>query len=206
MSFEPRSNADLARLIEAAPLAWVVSAHDGRPFATPLPLLLETDAEGEPVDLLGHFALRNPQVAALQASPRATILFMGPNGYISPEGIRQPQWGPTWNYACARFDTEIHFQREATDEALNRLAAAMERERAQPWQTADMGPRYAELAQHVIAFRARIFSVNSRFKLGQDESPQTRADILTHLQNPALAEWMREFNPAPIDGPQGANP
>ena len=79
-NFEPRSDADLVRLIEEYPLAWVVSRGDAGFGATPLPLLGETNAAGRIVSLFGHFALSNPQVAQLRAAPAATILFSGPHG------------------------------------------------------------------------------------------------------------------------------
>src|SRR5690606_36755434 len=107
MKYEPRSEADLLRLIDEHPLAWVVSQGEAGFAATPLPLLAETDDTGRLVSLLGHFARSNPQVEALRASPRAAILFMGPQGYISPELISQQRWAPTWNYATTHFEVEV---------------------------------------------------------------------------------------------------
>lgn len=81
MSFTPKSHADVLALIAEHPLAWVVS----RDFdATPLPLLAELDEEGRLRSLIGHYARRNPQVAALRRDCRALILFNRPQGYVSP--------------------------------------------------------------------------------------------------------------------------
>lgn len=196
MSFEPRTEADLLRLIEEYPLAWVVSMGAGS-GATPLPLLAETSAAGRISALFGHFALSNPQVALLRAAPQAKILFTGPHGYISPELVSKPDWAPTWNYATAQFDVEIEFLPEENAEALERLVTKMERERRDPWTIARMGERYALMVRRVVAFRAHVRTGNGRFKLGQDESPQTLSEVLAKLDDAALVRWMKAFNSLP---------
>jgi transcriptional regulator len=196
MSFEPRSEADLARLIDEYPLAWVVSAGEAAAGvgATPLPLLAETDANGRISALFGHFARSNPQVEQLRASPRAKILFTGPHGYISPELVSQPGWAPTWNYATAQFDVEFEFLPEENGLAVERLVTRMERGRRDPWTIAKLGARYEQMVRRIIAFRAHVRTPMGRFKLGQDESPQTLAEILAGLDDAALVRWMRDFN------------
>jgi transcriptional regulator len=188
--FHPRREADIAALIEAYPLAWVLSGEAGAMTATPLPLLAETGADGTVVSLFGHFARSNPQVALLEADPRATILFMGPNGYIPPRLVSNPVWGPTWNYAVVRFETELRFVPEETESSVERLAASLERGEAAPWTPDRMGPRRAELARRIIAFRAHVRTTHARFKLGQDEGEQTFDEIVAGLDDAALAAWM----------------
>lgn len=197
-SFEPRNARDLVRLIAEYPLAWVVSKNDSAGScgfgATPLPLLGETDAQGRIVSLLGHFALSNPHVAMLRASPQATILFTGPHGYISPEAVSRPGWAPTWNYAIAQFDVDIQFMPQENDLALESLVTKMEADRREPWTISRMGERYAQMAQRIVAFRGHVRTGRGRFKLGQDETPQTLAEILTEVNDPALLRWMKDFN------------
>ena len=190
MSYEPRSAADLLRLIEEYPFVWVVSEGG----ATPLPLLAETDANGQVSALFGHFALSNPQVAQLRAAPRARVLFSGPDGYISPELVSQPGWAPTWNYSTAQFDVEIEFRPDENAAALERLVTRMERDRRDPWTIARMGGRYTTMVRKIIAFRAHVRTQSGRFKLGQDETPATLSEILSGLDDVALIRWMKEFN------------
>jgi transcriptional regulator len=197
MNFEPRSEADLLRLIEEYPLAWVVSVGGAGFGATPLPLLAETNTAGRISSLFGHFALSNPQVALLRAVPQAKILFTGPHGYISPELVTKPDWAPTWNYATAQFDVEVAFLPEENAEALERLVTKMERDRRDPWTIARMGERYTLMVRKIVAFRAHVCTGKGRFKLGQDESPQTLSEVLAKLDDAALVRWMEDFNSPP---------
>lgn len=188
--FLPRCDADVRELIAAYPLAWVVSMGEAGRAATPLPLLTETDADGSITALFGHFARSNPHVALLERQPEAMILFEGPQGYIAPRLVSNPTWGPTWNYAVARFDVEVAFVPEETGAAVERLAASLERDRPDPWTPTRMGARYVELAKRIVAFRARVTAAYPRFKLGQDEAPQTFDEIVAGLDDAALAAWM----------------
>jgi transcriptional regulator len=185
--FAPNSPADVVQLIAEFPLAWVV----GTDFqATPLPLMAETDAAGAVVALVGHFARRNPQVAALQSDPRALILFQGPQGYISPRCVSKPAWGPTWNYAVARFDVRVNFVPEEIDEALRAMAAHLEGHRSDSWVPTEMGARYADMRRYIIGFRAHVQAAHATFKLGQDEDAATFAEITAALGETSLGRWM----------------
>lgn len=196
VNYEPRDAADLVRLIAEYPLAWVVSRGGAGFGATPLPLLGETDTAGRIVALFGHFALANPHVAMLRASPAATILFTGPHGYISPEPVSRPGWAPTWNYAIAQFDVEIEFVPQENHEALERLVSKMEADRREPWTISRMGERYAQMVQKIVAFRGHVSMARGRFKLGQDETPQTLGEVLAAMNDTALARWMKDFDSA----------
>jgi transcriptional regulator len=192
--FDTVPTRELVDLIEAYPLAWVVSHGGGGFGATPLPLMAETSATGEPVRLIGHFARSNPQVAAIERAPRALFLFLGPHGYISPSWVSNRAWAPTWNYAVIRIEADVRFVPERTDQVLENLVARMERGRSAAWSPCEMGERYERLRRGVVPFEAEVVSVRPRFKLGQDERPETYAEILAHLGDPELEAWMRRAN------------
>lgn len=192
MSFAPRSPHDIAALIAAHPLGWVIS----RDFdATPLPLLAECDRQGRLVSLFGHYARRNPQVAAFEAEPRALILFNGPHGYVSPTLVSNPVWGATWNYATLRIVADIAFVSSETDLALRRLAAHLEPLGA--WQVDAMGDRYDRMIRQIVAFRATVISCEAVFKLGQDEADGTFAEIVAAHPNRDLAHAMLDQSDRP---------
>lgn len=193
--FVPKDPGDVGRLVKAYPLCWIVSGDSQHRHATPLPLLPEFDSNGTVVSLFGHIALSNPQQKSLQHDHRATILCMGPQGYVSPELVSNPTWGPTWNYAVCRFETIIHFVPEETDKALADLAEALEGGGPGAWTPARMGERYHQLRQHIVAFRAKVIEAHPRFKLGQDENAVVFKDIVDGLADAELVQWMKESRP-----------
>ena len=189
--FSPREPSDVKELVQAYPLCWIVSDSAGERYATPLPLLPVEDADGQMASLFGHMALSNPQQKALENDARATILCMGPQGYISPRLVSNQTWAPTWNYAVCRFETVVSFVPEETDNALYQLAAALEGTAAGAWNPQHMGERYHQLRKHIVAFRARIVETHARFKLGQDENDVVFQDIVDGLADRTLSSWMR---------------
>ncbi len=159
---------------------------------------LQCDCDGQPQRLLGHFGRNNPQVRALAQAPQATILLLGPHGYISPSWFEDRTQAPTWNYAWTVFDVEVELRDTPSDThaLLGGLIGQVEDGRPAQWQTIDMGERYERLAAGVVGFHAHIKSVRSKFKLGQDERDDVFADILRGLDVTAqteLADWMRRF-------------
>ena len=180
--FAPSSPDAIDHLIAAHPFALMISANDGMPLATPLPLLLERGSDGA-ATLIGHFPRAHPHTEVLRRDPRALAVFMGSHGYISPSWLADRTQAPTWNYETAQLeiDVKIDDSTDATDAALSRLVEHMERGRPNAWSIADMGPRYAKLSGAVVAFRAHVTAVHMKFKLGQDERSDVRADILAGL-------------------------
>ena len=64
---------------------------------------------------------------------------------------------------------------------------------ASPWTVDRMGARYAQLREHIVAFRAHVHAVSATFKLGQDESPGTFAEIVAGHGDAQLVSWMQRF-------------
>ena len=196
--FSPRSPRDLIDLVRSQPLAWIVSGAAGQLQTTVLPVQLECDDAGQPLRILGHFGRGNDHWRQLADSPRATVLLLGPQGYISPSWFADRTQAPTWNYASASFDVEVDICDTPRDAALllRGLTDDLEQVRPAAWRIEDTGARYDRLAQGVVGFRARILHVASRFKLGQDERDDVFADILRGLELTGaddLAGWMRRF-------------
>jgi transcriptional regulator len=197
--FLPRNDADVVRFISAHPLAFVV-ANGGAPAdITLLPLRPERVTDGRIETLTGHYPRNNPQVAQLHADPRATLLFLGPNGYISPSWFSDRTQAPTWNYASANLDVRIEFldTPQDLDRIVRDLVDAMEAGRQRAWRVEDMHARYRLLLQQIIPFRATVVDIRAKFKLGQDERDDTWPEILRGVAaggNDALLQMMRDFN------------
>jgi len=197
--FQPRSSRDVADLVAAQPLAWIVSGPAGSLSATPLPVQVECDADGQPLRLLGHFGRSNPQWKAFADDPRATVLLIGPHGYVSPSWFADRSRAPTWNYTTVIFevDVELRDTAEDADRLLRHLVDDVERGRPGPWAVEEMGPRYLSLREYVVGFHAHIRDTRATFKLGQDERDDVFDDILRGLWNTGqlpLAAWMRRFD------------
>jgi predicted FMN-binding regulatory protein PaiB len=90
--------AILHALMQHFSFATLVTQHEGRPFATHLPFLVEPE-HGEQGRLLAHLAKANPQWTDFGPGREALVIFQGPHTYISPSWYETQPSVPTWNYA-----------------------------------------------------------------------------------------------------------
>lgn len=194
MKYAPRAPDDVVTLIDQYPLCWLVSAGAAGFGASALPLLAECNADGSLVALFGHMAIANPQVALLREQPAALVLVNGPQGYLSPELVSNPNWVPTWNYAAATVQVDVSFVPEETRASIERLTDRMEQDRAAPWKVSDAEARLPRLLPHIIAFRAHVRTIDGRFKLGRDESRTGINEIVGGMAHGPLRDWIRFYN------------
>lgn len=197
-SFQPRSDQDLLRLLREQPFGWLVCGRGAAFRASAIPFRPRLDPAGALVGLWGHLARSNPQVELLRCDPRAEILILGANGYVSPSWMADRTQAPTWNYVSVQLLTNIAFMDDEAglERVLRDLIGAMEAGRPNAWNIADMGERYARLAQRIVAFEASILEVRPKFKLGQDERRDVFADIMAGLaatEADELRTWMADF-------------
>ena len=82
---------NMIEVIKTYPLATVISVNDNAPLVTHMPLIYrETDGK-----LIGHIDLYNPQTELMKGNNDVTIIFSGPQCYISPAVYTTTQL-PTW--------------------------------------------------------------------------------------------------------------
>lgn len=192
--FERFDDADVRALVEAYPLAWVCGGPAAALESSLLPLIGVFDDAGRLVELIGHVMRSNPLYSALSGDPCATILFAGPQAYVSPEHAGRRDWAPTWNYAQVKVGAEIEFDAALTELSLKLLIDAMEAGRPAPWGVEELGPRYHAMLDRIIGFRARVTGMSGKFKLGQDEDSATLGAIVDALPDGDMTAWMRRFN------------
>jgi transcriptional regulator len=202
--FAPRSDQDVVRLVLEHPLAWVVSGEGENFRATLLPIRPVHDPDGPITSIIGHFARSNDHFELLKRSPRALILVLGTQGYISPSWMQDKSQAPTWNYASAQFLVDVTFFEEPAqiEEHLRDLVDTMEAQRPNAWSVDQMGPRYKSLSRGVIGFRADVREIRAKFKLGQDERDDVFRDITVGLErygDGELLSFMKAFNPGRAD-------
>jgi transcriptional regulator len=71
---------NMIEVIKAYPLATVISVKDNEPLVTHMPLIYR-ESDGK---LIGHIDIYNPQTKLMRDDNDLTIIFSGPQCYISP--------------------------------------------------------------------------------------------------------------------------
>ncbi|MBU1288715.1 MAG: FMN-binding negative transcriptional regulator [Alphaproteobacteria bacterium] len=188
-AYEEVSSERIGSFIADNPLAWIVPVADPS-SALLMPLLLEVDSDGTPASFLGHLPRSAAATNKLMEQPGAIALFLGPHAYIQPSWISKPGWAPTWNFVSLKATGDITIDKALSAEAVTRLVEHMENPTASGWTVDEIGPRFEGLLKGIIGFRMRIDELAPRFKVGQDESPESLQEIKSALADETIAKWM----------------
>src|SRR5690606_19822288 len=89
-------------VVEAYPLGMLVSADKHKSFITHIPFVYDAQTE----KLVAHIDKSNPQVEILKDGTEITVIFRGPDTYISPSVYTTTQL-PTWNYIIVHLTGRI---------------------------------------------------------------------------------------------------
>ncbi|MEV4110446.1 FMN-binding negative transcriptional regulator [Nonomuraea sp. NPDC049695] len=126
--YAAKDPSQAAALIRENPFALVVSAVDGVPVATHVPVIPDEDR----VTLVGHMARANPHWRSFESSPDVLVVFSGPHGYVSPTVYGTDPAVPTWDYAAVHVTGRVELLDDALD-VVERTVAALESARSTWW-------------------------------------------------------------------------
>jgi transcriptional regulator len=171
----------LYEFIEEYPFGLLVSQHDGRPFATHLPFLLDRSA-GPNGTLLGHVARQNPQWEQL-AGQHVLAVFHGPHAYISPTWYQAERTVPTWNYVAVHaYGTgRLIDDADETVALVGELTRMSERRMPTPWPFDTADPFVRKLTTQIVGFQIEIDRIEGKWKLNQNHPAERRQRVIDAL-------------------------
>jgi len=182
--YRQRDAGVLFEAMRAHPFATIISAgDDGAPAASWIPFVIEGTPQ-QPV-VFGHLARQNDQWRQWGAGTPLLALFQGPHHYISPAWYDSEPNVPTWNYVAVQVRGRPRLLEEPVEvEAmLDRLVAALESTREQPWQLAAQPAAYrARQAGGIVGFELIVEQVTGAWKLSQRASAPDREGAIAGLR------------------------
>ncbi len=211
--FTPEENTRQLRVNDENPFGLLVSAPQGAPTATHVPMLVHPeDRPGAPPDLvgcrvLGHLARANPHWRSMADGDEVLAVFWGPHGYVSPTLYPDEPAAPTWNYTAVHLTGPIRLlhDREEMMQVIDRTIDTVESPRAEPWDREPSREYFDRIIGGVVAFELTINRSQSSFKLSQDQWDSRRVAVTNDaLTGPdetrrSLGQWMaRSTRPGPL--------
>ncbi|WP_282032163.1 FMN-binding negative transcriptional regulator [Winogradskyella eximia] len=171
MTYPPNQHQDnninhMIEVIKTYPLATVISVKDHQPIITHLPLVYE---EGK---LIGHIDIYNPQAELLKGDNDVTLIFAGPECYISPSIYSTTQL-PTWNYIKVHLKGTVKAieSKAALKQSLITMTEFLEAPDHKYVLETD-NPRLDKNLNYIEMFEITITHWEGKFKLSQDKKPK----------------------------------
>jgi transcriptional regulator len=175
--------------------ATLVTQHDGAPFASHLPLVLDGRVGTNGV-LRGHMARNNEQWRDFAAGAEILVMFHGTHAYVSPTWYEpNPMAAPTWNYMVVHAYGKARILSEAELEStLHQLVDENEKAFPQPWKLQISQAMRERALGSIVGFEIRLNRIEGKFKLSQNRSLQDRENVIVHLEQSThgkdIAHWM----------------
>lgn len=174
--------ASLHNFMRTHSFATVVTTLDGKPFASHLPLFLESDL-GTHGALIGHMAKANPHWQAMQAGAEVLMMFHGPHAYVSPACYAAKSMVvPTWNYmAVHAYGKARILSQEELVYALHKLVDENESSYEQPWKLEMTQEMREKMLGAIVGFEIVLSSIEGKFKLSQNRPSEDQMRVIEKL-------------------------
>ncbi|KXY24817.1 transcriptional regulator [Bacillus cereus] len=179
-------------IMEQNSFATLFSQHNGEPYATHLPLLLNR----ETLTLHGHFARPNEQWKDI-GTQQVLAIFQGPHSYISPSWYETNNAVPTWNYVAVHVYGELEIVEDEID-SLQDLVNKYE-DPESTYSLNDVDPNYmGGLSKGIVGFKIKINKIEGKAKLSQNHSVERQNLVVEKLEkvgseeSKRIAELMRK--------------
>ncbi|MFE6702461.1 FMN-binding negative transcriptional regulator [Streptomyces sp. NPDC057718] len=192
--YRPRDASWTLELIRSNPLALLVTNGPQHPWATHVPVLFAEEPDGpegpDGLDatgddlvgrrLLGHLNLMNPHWEALAGAGHALLVFQGPGSYVSPTVYETAPAAPTWDFTSVHVHGALRLIDDPDDlrKIVRATVRAYEREVGTDWDMSESLEYFERLLPGVRGFEIKIESVDSMFKLSQEQLPETVTKVI----------------------------
>ncbi|MFS0821782.1 FMN-binding negative transcriptional regulator [Bacillus sp. 1P02SD] len=183
--FKIEDKSTIYDFIENYSFATLVSQHNGEPYATHLPLVLNKSEKA----LYGHFALPNQQWKDAE-NQQILVIFQGPHCYVSPSWYETMKAVPTWNYVSIHVygEMEIIEDHKVIIDSLNDMVKKYESPDS-PYNLSEVDPNFIEgMSKGIVVFRIKITKMEAKAKLSQNHPEERQELIIKQLENTSLQD------------------
>jgi len=167
----------MIKVMKAYPFATLVSAKEGVPFVTHIPIIYNNESG----KLVAHIDKFNPQVGTLKDGAEVMVVFKGPDTYISP-GVYTTKQLPTWNYIIVHITGTVSLINDPEAAKDTMIAMTEYLEGADPQFVLEKENKSMQHAVNYIqAFDITITKWDGKLKLSQDKIEQDHENAKQEL-------------------------
>jgi transcriptional regulator len=193
--FEVNDANTLFSLMKEFSFATLVSIHEGLPFATHMPFVVNQEKNL----LTSHIARANPQWTSFKDNAEVLVIFQGDHSFISPTWYDKHPSVPTWNYMTVHVYGKVNIieDTEKVKSLLHELVLQYEK----TWDMLELSEKYLHgMMQGIVAFEIEITRLEGKFKLSQNRTELDRKQVIEALgksdnvSDKAIAKAMEDLS------------
>lgn len=159
----------------------LVNQVDGKPWATHIPLELDTTDDGKDI-LVSHISKANPQWKHFAENDNVLCIFNGPHSYISSSWYKEEEV-PTWNYIAVHVYGKVKIlTEEEVMASMHKLVDKYEQNSKNPISLHNLSEKTLRQVKGVVGFQITIDRIQAAYKLSQGRE-QDHERIIEELEN-----------------------
>ena len=179
--YKNENQQEIQKFIHENGFAILINQTNGKLWATHIPLILETNENGEQ-QLIGHVSKLNPQGESFETNDDILAIFTGPHSYISSSWYDHENV-PTWNYLAVHVYGKVTIlSYDETVESLKNLVDKYEVNSENPVRVEDLSKETMREARGIIGIKIRITSIEAKKKLSQNRDSKNYQNIISELE------------------------
>jgi len=140
--------------------------------------------------LRGHVSRKNPCIDLARENENVTVVFTGPNAYISPRWMpghkTHRKVAPSWNYSAVHIygKAKIIEDSQWISNHIHSLTENIESKRSDPWSISEADPDFVEkMPKYITGVEISVVEIQGKFQASQQYSERTRSSIKEALVN-----------------------
>lgn len=161
----------------------LINQVDGKPWASHIPLVIETTNSNNETILFGHIAKANNQWKAFLEDQEVLVIFQGSHAYISSSWYDHENV-PTWNYTAVHVYGKIKISnKESLYKQLSKLVDKYETGNENPVSVSKMSASMMENQMNaIVGFEIYITEIQAAEKLSQNRDEKNYTNIISELE------------------------
>ena len=179
--YKNENQQEIQNFIHENGFAILINQTNGKLWATHIPLILETNENGQQ-QLIGHVSKLNPQGESFETNDDILAIFTGPHSYISSSWYDHENV-PTWNYLAVHVYGKVTIlSHDETVGSLKNLVDKYEANSENPVRVEDLSEKTMREARGIIGIKIRITSIEAQKKLSQNRDSKNYQNIISELE------------------------
>ncbi|BAT59421.1 protease synthase and sporulation protein PAI 2 [Variibacter gotjawalensis] len=173
------------RLMNDLGFALLASTDGGEMLFSHIPILVDV-ADGVVTHIRGHVARANAHWQALEREPKATMIFNGPDHYISAQWYtKECPAAPSWSYAVVHAHGDVTIlDRDGLDRVVDDLVHVNESKLPEQWPLEGYSrERRAALMPHIVGFSMRVTKLEPKFNIKRHYSDADKRGAIAGLRS-----------------------
>jgi transcriptional regulator len=191
--FEVTDKTLLFDLMQQFSFATLISIHEGLPFATHMPFVVNQEKNL----LSSHIARANPQWTSFKDNHEVLVIFQGDHSFISPTWYDKHPSVPTWNYMTVHTYGKLAIVEDP--EKVKKMLHTLVLQYETTWDMLELPETYIQgMIKGIVAFEIEITRLEGKFKLSQNRSDIDQNNVIEALSKSnnahdgELAQKMRQ--------------